>query len=154
MSSDLYMDEDVEVHEVLVNVSSKGSNLFEVERWGTLVKAIRVVARVLRFIRFARVPSSRQSSDLTLKELEQAKVVLTKSVQRQSFPEEMAALERGASISRKSRLFKLSPYCDEEGMMRVKGRLDFAQLTYDEKHPIIVPKSHFAVLLITSVHTC
>jgi hypothetical protein len=42
-------------------------------------------------------------------------------------------------IKRNSKLSKLDPFI-EDGILRVGGRLDRALISYDAKHPIILPK--------------
>lgn len=136
--------------ETLLSVTPDQSQLFEVDRWGKLTTAIRVVGWVLRFLHNLRV--GRKSGELSLGEMVQAKLVLTQSVQRQAFPQEMRVLEQGGAVSRKSQLYKCTPYLDEDGLMRMKGRLDRSELTFNEKHPIIVPRSHFAVIVVCFQH--
>ena len=55
-------------------------------------------------------------------------------------------------VAKSSPLAGLTPYLDDEGLLRVQGRLQFSSLPPDEKHPILIPKSHFAVLLISFQH--
>ena len=53
----------------------------------------------------------------------------------------------------KSKLLQLDPFLDEEGILRVGGRLGFSNLTFGQKHPIILPKSHpFVHSLILQFH--
>ncbi|KAI5735483.1 hypothetical protein M8J77_018916 [Diaphorina citri] len=48
---------------------------------------------------------------------------------------------------------KLTPFKDEEGLVRVGGRLHNASLNYGQKHPLLLPKNeHVVHLLITHVH--
>ena len=39
-------------------------------------------------------------------------------------------------------LAALNPFIDDNGVMRVGGRLQNSHLSFEEKHPIILPKSH------------
>ncbi|XP_055907234.1 uncharacterized protein LOC129942362 [Eupeodes corollae] len=45
-------------------------------------------------------------------------------------------------------LLNLSPFIDSSGVLRVGGRLEHSNLTYSEKHPIILCKSHRVAKLI------
>lgn len=50
-------------------------------------------------------------------------------------------------------LFKLNPFIGADGLMRVGGRLRFANIPYNAKHPIILPKNHHVTnLLILNKH--
>ncbi|GIX95307.1 reverse transcriptase [Caerostris darwini] len=46
----------------------------------------------------------------------------------------------------------LSTYVDDRGILRVKGRLEQAELFHNEKHPAILPKSKFTDLIIMGEH--
>ena len=43
----------------------------------------------------------------------------------------------------------LSPFTDEKEIIRVGGRADKAIVTYDSKHPVLLPKNHHISYLIT-----
>ncbi|KAK7895612.1 hypothetical protein WMY93_020937 [Mugilogobius chulae] len=48
---------------------------------------------------------------------------------------------------------KLNPVMDKDGLLRVGGRLSSADLTENEKHPLIIPSSnHIATLLVRHFH--
>ena len=49
--------------------------------------------------------------------------------------------EQNAKISRQSSLLKLDPFIDEEGLIRVGGRLKNSTLPFEVKHPIVLPRS-------------
>ncbi|GFW23064.1 integrase catalytic domain-containing protein [Trichonephila clavipes] len=40
------------------------------------------------------------------------------------------------------------PYLDENGLIRLEGRLEFCYLSIDEKHPLILPKNSWLTTLI------
>ena len=133
--------------------AAPGENVFQVERWGKLTKAIRVVAWVLRFIFNSRhKQEDRRLGDVSYDEMQHARQVLIQQVQQQEFAAEVSALQRGHLVAKSSPLARLTPYLDDEGLLRVQGRLQFSSLPPDEKHPILIPKSHFAVLLMRFQH--
>lgn len=41
---------------------------------------------------------------------------------------------------------------DYEGLSRIKGRLQFADLSYESKHPMIIPKCHLVRLFVSFHH--
>ena len=132
--------------------SESQGGVFPVERWGSLSKAARVVAWVLRFVRNSRDRSHRCSlPDLTGEEVAAARDVLFRQAQRASFPDEIKALEQGRDVAVGSPIRSLTPYL-ADGVLRVRGRLQFSDLCYEEKHPFIVPKGHLAVLLVREQH--
>lgn len=52
----------------------------------------------------------------------------------------------------KTRFHKLSPFFDKLGILRVGGRLNKANISEDQRHPIILPKCHFTLLLVDYYH--
>ena len=47
---------------------------------------------------------------------------------------------------------KLTPFIAEDGLLKVQGRLQHSSLSWDEKHPINLPKSHLALLVTRFQH--
>ena len=97
---------------VAVVTHSSSEPVIEVERFSSLIKAIRVVGLVLRFIRRlkARRASGRRSSDppaLSYVELSEARVCLIKVVQFQVYSAECQALTKGKALDRHSRIASL-----------------------------------------------
>ena len=79
--------------------------------------------------------------EFSFAELEKAKMILIQQVQCGDFPEECASLQDGRPVKKSSPLYKFQPFLDGEGIMRVGGRLQFSDLSYDSKHRILIPKS-------------
>lgn len=53
----------------------------------------------------------------------------------------------------KSSIVKLAPFLDRELIFRVKGRLENSFLSYDERHPLILPKtSRLSELIVSQAH--
>ena len=71
----------------------------------------------------------------------------------QETPERDVAKRRNKAMKSTSSLFRLDPFIDEDGIMRVGGRIRRAELTDEIKHPIILPrKHHITELLIRHFH--
>lgn len=85
-------------------------------------------------------------------EINSSKEALSKLVQLSAFPLEISSLQKSGSVSSKSHLKSLSPIM-ENGLIRVGGRLENANISYNSKHPIILPYSHpFTRLVVTNEH--
>jgi hypothetical protein len=54
-------------------------------------------------------------------------------------------LKDGKSLSKGSPLGNLDPFVDNEGILRMKGRLQFSDLGFESKHPIILPKGYVSL---------
>ena len=82
-----------------------------------------------------------------------AEQLVIKTVQEEEFSEEILSFQRSGQVHKRSSILSLNPFVDEEGLLRVGGRLKQSSPPYDEKHPIMIPKnSHIAVLIIRHYH--
>lgn len=81
---------------------------------------------------------------LTTVELTSSNEYLVKIVQTQFFWKRDQTVTLGLKISKSSEIIRLTAFIDEKGILRVNGRLQQSTLSYNERHPIIVPRrSHF-----------
>jgi hypothetical protein len=66
---------------------------------------------------------------------------------------EKADLMEKGSLSNKSSLLSLNPFLDGNQFLRVSGRLENSDLTFDQQHPLIIPKGHhITTLIIEDIH--
>ncbi|XP_038106872.1 uncharacterized protein LOC119766411 [Culex quinquefasciatus] len=85
-------------------------------------------------------------------ELQKAERILWKQAQFESFPDEMSVLTKNLQlkqgelpekIERSSPLYKLLPVLDEDGVLRVRGRLEKNEsIPFDKRFPIILGRKH------------
>lgn len=75
-------------------------------------------------------------------------------MQRDSFAAEYDICQsNGKNVGKSSRLARLAPFLATDGLLRVGGRLQNAELVYDEKHPVILPaESRITRLIIERTH--
>ena len=81
-------------------------------------------------------------------ELQAAETAIVKSVQHKHFKGEVEALKSRKPVVKKSPIYILEPFLDEEGIFRVGGRLKNAPLPEKAQHPIILPKNHHVSRLV------
>ena len=81
-------------------------------------------------------------------ELQAAETAIVKSVQHKYFKGEVEALKSRKPVVKKSPIYILEPFLDEEGILRVGGRLKNAPLPEKAQHPIILPKNHYVSRLV------
>ena len=105
----------------------------------------RIAAYWLRFIHNCKHPGEKHIGYLTTGELAQAEVRLVILVQQIEFQKELDLLRKEEVPSR---LRKLNPFIDEEGVLRVGGRLKHAKIAFSQKHPMLLPSSHHLTALI------
>ena len=58
----------------------------------------------------------------------------------------------GNPLPKNFSLRKLDPFLDSKGLLRIRGRLEYSDLCYDSKHPIIIPGCHVAKLIVHFQH--
>ncbi|XP_020604505.1 uncharacterized protein LOC110043393 [Orbicella faveolata] len=95
----------------------------------------------------------------TLEEYDQALRIVISTTQKAAFGELLTTariepeLSREAESSAKkalkgSQLYRLLPFLDGDGILRVGGRLRRAEMEYGEKHPIVLPKNNHVSQLV------
>ncbi|XP_052756313.1 uncharacterized protein LOC128201929 [Galleria mellonella] len=96
----------------------------------------------------------KNNCNLSGAEINQAFRFLVRHVQERCFASEFCSLSKeGSSLSISKPIRKLSPFLDEHGLLRVGGRLSKGNLTYDVKHPILLPRNHrLTTLIIEEYH--
>ncbi|XP_035213434.1 uncharacterized protein LOC118187347 [Stegodyphus dumicola] len=112
---------------------------------------LRVTAWVKRFVAKLRQRTC-EEGPLTVLEIQEAEEYCIKQVQREKYFSDTQQIERNKLITPDSKLNSLAPYLESRGILRVRGRLEQAELIDDEKHPIILPKTKFTELVIFSEH--
>ncbi|GFO46523.1 ankyrin repeat protein [Plakobranchus ocellatus] len=135
-------------------VAPSESPLVEYERFSKFEKLLRVTALIIRFV--SNLKSKTLAPGILPDDqgnLRQAHKLIVNDLQKRSYSQELADLRSDGMVCKQSSLFTLAPFLDEEGVIRVKGRLGEAKdLTYEEGHPIIIPKDYVAFLLVKSQH--
>ena len=73
--------------------------------------------------------------------------------QRSAFSAEMELLHKGKGLSRTSRIVTFRPFIDDNGLLRVGGRLGLGKLSFAGRYPMILLRDHRMVeLLIMHKH--
>ncbi|XP_055614821.1 uncharacterized protein LOC129761139 [Toxorhynchites rutilus septentrionalis] len=113
----------------------------------------RVTAFVQRFVDNIRLKKGGQQSKigpLTREELFEAEVLHLKRAQEDGFANELVILAvADRRLDKKSSLYKVNPFVDEQGVMRIRSRLgecDF--LEENNRYPIVLPRDHPVTLLV------
>ena len=147
----------VEVH--MAETTDKVSLLDLIDRFSDWSRATKAIAVELRAITRKRTNDKTPQESMTSPdERQKAQLVILQLLQRELFPREMelfndSSLEAKKGVVESSRLRRLDPFIDEEGTLRVGGRLKYSSLLYGVKHPVILPrKSHVTTLIIKHFH--
>ncbi|KRZ51812.1 hypothetical protein T02_2473 [Trichinella nativa] len=134
-----------------VSVIEKNDRL-DPSRFSNFEKLVRVTAFCFRFFRNLQLSRhEREFAELTVEELDKAENFWLLTVQREAFEKELAAVQSGRNPEGK--LARFNPYLDENGLLRVRGRLQNADMDAERKHLILLPSTYPVVmLLIKRVH--
>ena len=113
---------------------------------------MRAIAKLISVVR-SKSETLAQDNVTATQDYYKAQVVIIEGVQRQAFGEDIERIKSSGKVFRLSLLEKLSSIIDGEGFLREGGRLKQADLTNEERHSIIIPKSsHVSSLLIRHNH--
>lgn len=110
----------------------------------SFTKLLRVTAYCYKFI----LGCTTKTPCLTTFHLNKAHLFWLLYLQTIEFSTELLALKKKTSLPSNSRILNLNPFIDEDGLIRVGGRLKNAQMPDDMKHPIIVSSSHLITRMI------
>ena len=128
--------------------------------WDSLRKAIAWMARFKKYLlsRSSKAQRHVPRGPLTVPEVVDAEKDIVKVVQNEAFRKEIDALNGTAPENRKQCLPRASPVRDlnpfmTDGILRVGGRLENASVSFEVKHPVILPsKHHVTTLIIQNCH--
>ncbi|XP_065079347.1 uncharacterized protein LOC135702242 [Ochlerotatus camptorhynchus] len=119
-------------------------------KWRRLLGA---VAYVHRFVDNCQRRQRREKPELlylSQNELRKAKDTIMRMVQWNEYPEEMILFSRGhTELPKTSSLYQLTPMLDENGVLRVEGRIGAApHASFDARFPVILPRKHPVTKLV------
>ena len=131
-------------------VTQTVKELFEPEKSSKYLKTIRVTAWIFRFVRNFKLKKRSYPGTirepLQLEEIKSAETYWWKTVQRTLYPKEVFVLSRKEKLT-KSEILELDPFMSEDGLIRIKGRIQESELHTEHKHPVIVNEHHWLIPL-------
>ncbi|XP_044760883.1 uncharacterized protein LOC123318338 [Coccinella septempunctata] len=128
------------------------NSLINFDKYSRFSTLQRSVAYVLRFISNSRNKVDKFSSSLSTVELHSSLQLLIKLHQRDCFLNEIRILSNKQNLPSYSRMLSLSPFLDENGILRVGGRIQKSKVSYDRKHPALLDINHNFTKLLFSYH--
>ena len=131
----------------LLRPTKQSSEQIDATRFTSWNKLRRVAGWILRFIS-NYVKRQGSTGEFSSAEIRTAEHFIIKDVQHTAFQEEIELLRAGKYVSPGHCLGLLSPFLDDEELLRVGGRLRKTTLPTDAKHQLILPKSHPVTTLI------
>jgi hypothetical protein len=127
-------------------------SLIDASRFSSYWRLVRTTAWVLRFLNNVR-RRGKSVGELTAAELTVARMHWVRVVQEEAFTDDLQLLRRNLSLPRGSKIARYNPFL-EDGLIRLGGRLQYADLTREQQHPLLLDGGHrFTELLILQTHT-
>ena len=113
--------------------------------------------------------ATRKYQPVEIEDLKKAEREIVKQIQGEAFDKEIKAIkslalneeiqkrdearQRNQAVKQTSTLYRLDPFLDRHGVLRVGGRTQQASLAEDIKHPVILPREgHVTELVIKNFH--
>ena len=130
------------------------ADTYPVERFSNLNRLLRTMTHCRRLcLRRTDTQASAVLSPITATDTRREWLACVRLSQQQDFEADINRLRQSLPIQRGNPLRALSPFLDDDQVLRVGGRLTHSQLPYDEKHPVILSgRSHLGRLLIDWAH--
>lgn len=116
----------------------------EFTKFSNYFKLQRVIAWAMRFINNCKTKSKVKNLNnmLSVNELNNATNIIVRTIQISNFSVEWSHLKNNKPLPAGSKIASLSPFFDDNDIIRVGGRVGNSRLSIDAKHPAILPKSH------------
>jgi hypothetical protein len=121
------------------------------QKCSTWSKLLRTTALVQRFVfncKAKRLNLERCNGFISVDEMNKARCFCLMQAQSESMSSEITDLRSGKMVHRGSCLKALNPFIDDQGLVRVEGRLAYAPGQYNTKHPIVLPSRSLITKLI------
>ncbi|XP_011312895.1 uncharacterized protein [Fopius arisanus] len=116
--------------------------------WTKLKRHVAIWRRYFNYIQ-RKSPSK---DPLTVEELREAQLAILRVVQSKTFQEDVVKLQ-AKPAQYNGKLKTLNPFIDRQGIMRVGGRLQQANIPFFQKHTVLLPKNHHVTnLTINAEH--
>lgn len=135
------------------NVKAKTFTELFLVKFGNLYSLKFAIAIMKKFIAYKvrkEIPKKVSISDLR-----DAENILVRCAQKESFSSELEYLRQkpNSPLPKTSNLRKLAPILGPDGLLRIGGRMQNSNASYNFKHPIILPKRHHVTeIMIDNYH--
>ncbi|XP_032228574.2 uncharacterized protein LOC116612041 [Nematostella vectensis] len=123
--------------------------LIDPATFSSWLKLRRVTAWILRFLYNLRNRDKPRSGALSIEESKTEELCWIKWAQRDRFARKIESLEKGQPVPRASRIANLDPQL-VDGVLRVGGRIDRADIPWETKHPILLDHGQDVTRLIVT----
>ena len=140
-----------EIRKIVCTVKTT-ENVIDSRKYSSWRKLIRITAYVLRFMK--KIINKKRNKD---KVRQRADNIESLTPQELELAERHWLIDAQKGLRKriaKGELSTLSPFTDPDGVIRVGGRADRATVSYESKHPALLPNDSWISLLITRQAHC
>lgn len=121
------------------------------EKFSNYQKILRILAYMQRFIHASKHATSGMPDMHHYKGLSESRLIA--EIQQVHFKKEIDCLNTEVAIPNSSTIKSLNPFIDQKGNLRVGGRIERAEIPYEQAHPLILPyDSHLTRLIVREAH--
>lgn len=136
-----------EEQNIIFNIVENSKSFFE---------AKRKIASLLQLVSLCKAKVNKRPqliSPIGLKQFQQAELTIAREYQRVFMPCEYKLLSTGKNIAPTSKYLSLAPFWNaEQEIIRVGGRTQHADIPYNHKHQILLPKCPLNKILALETH--
>ena len=130
-----------------------------------IANCLKLKDSLMRKVKGASV--SKNDNELSTSDFMRAEKEILRSYQLENFKKQYLALlendsqdntrqnhtQKKITLNKTGSLFRLDPFIDEDGLMRVVGRLQRSDLLLGERHPVTIPRTgHITELIVRFYH--
>ena len=151
-TSDLEVKHDTKVAKINMCNSPSVVVLQHYSCWYKLRRAVAWILKFGHFLHSEKGEQNKVGTILMVSELKQAERGIIRFIQAEAFCAEISSLEMKGYVTKNSTIAKLNPLL-VAGLLRIGGRMGLANLSDEEKHPLILPyRGHVVDLIIRNCH--
>ena len=121
-----------------------------IHRYSDYHRLCKAVAWIRKFYVF-KFTDKQPCKAMLIKDIKDAETVILLYIQGKAFKDAKKSLLKGQDISPNDAIASLDPFLDDNGLIRVGGRLANCDAV-DETHPIVLPVHHVTDLIIRGLH--
>ena len=104
-------------------------------------------------LRELRWTTRKSEGIFSVEDLNAPKLAFLKRCQKESFHDAYKTISKGQPLSSSDQLNKISSFLDENGLLRLQGRLQHSKSSYEVKLPVLLSAKHYVVSkLIEDAH--
>ena len=133
--------------ELALDVLTKSSNYF------TILVIMAWIFKACQIFKSKSSSSPRPTLPIQQSDILQAEQWMLLESQKRSFPREREALLKGHLLPHNSPLRALTPYLDDQQLLRVGGRLNNSSLAHFQQHPVITSSKDELVIKYDHIFT-